>query len=63
LRRFRPILNLIFALIFVGGLARFTTLRWDVVFGPDIVVSLIAELAGMPLLYFWLSRTLKRDQA
>ena len=59
LRRFQPVLNFIFALIFVGGLARFTGLRADVVFGPDIVVSLVAELVGMPLLFFWLAKTVK----
>jgi hypothetical protein len=59
LARFRPILNFIFALIFIGGLSRFTIMRADVVFGPDIVVSLIAELVGMPLLFFWLARVLR----
>ena len=63
LRRFQPVLNFIFALIFVGGLARFTAMRWDVVFGPDIIVSLVAELVGMPLLFFWLSRTLRSTEA
>ena len=63
LRRFQPVLNFIFALIFAGGLARFTAMRWDVVFGPDIIVSLAAELVGMPILFLWLSKTLKSSAA
>ena len=43
LKAFRPALNLVFAIIFLGGLARFTAMRPDIVFGPDIVGSLIAE--------------------
>lgn len=52
----RPALNMAFALIFVGGLARFTMMRPDIVFGPDIVGSLAAELILMPVLYFWTAR-------
>ena len=63
LQRFRPVLNFIFALIFVGGLARFTAVRADVVFGPDIAVSLVAELVGMPLLFFWLARATRSSAA
>ena len=56
LKAFRPSLNLVFAIIFLGGLARFTAMRPDMVFGPDIVGSLIAELVGMPLLWLWVSK-------
>jgi hypothetical protein len=44
-------------LIFAGGLARFSDLRFDLVFGPQIAGSLVAELVGMPLLFAWLRRT------
>jgi hypothetical protein len=43
----------------VGGLARFTAMRPDIVFGPDIVGSLVAELVGMPLLWLWVSRAVQ----
>jgi hypothetical protein len=38
------------------------TLGWQgqTTFGKDIVGSLVAELVGMPLLYFWLSRTVEK---
>jgi len=49
-------------LIFLGGLARFSQMQLDITFGKDIVGSLVAELVGMPLLYFWLSRTIKKSQ-
>lgn len=60
LRKYEQGLKLIFALIFIGGLARFSILRPDIIFGKEIIGSLTAELAGMPLLYFWLSRTVKK---
>jgi hypothetical protein len=52
-KRFQPSLNFIFAIIFLGGLTRFTAMRPEIVFGPDIVGSLIAELILMPLLFVW----------
>jgi len=56
LRAFRPVLFFIFAVIFIGGLARFTAMRPDIVFGRDILGSLVAELVLMPILMLWLSR-------
>ena len=61
LARFRPLLNLAFAVIFIGGLMRFTMPRPDILFGPDIAGSLAAELIGMPLLYVWLARVAQRS--
>jgi hypothetical protein len=61
LKRFQPALNFIFAAIFAGGLARLTQIDTGVVFGPDIVVSLVAEIVGMPLLYLWL-RSVSADR-
>jgi hypothetical protein len=61
LRAFRPILNFVFAIVFLGGLARFTVMSPDVVFGPDIVGSLVAELVGMPLLALWVWRTVRQS--
>lgn len=56
LLRYRTALNLVFVLIFAGGLARLTVLRPDVIFGAELVGSLVAELVLMPVLYFWLAR-------
>jgi hypothetical protein len=43
-----------FALVFAGGLARIGQLDAGVLFGPDIIGPLVAEIVGMPLLYLWL---------
>jgi hypothetical protein len=63
LRAFQPVLNAVFAIIFVGGLARFSMMRPDIVFGADIIGSLAAELLLMPLLFVWLSRAIKQTDA
>lgn len=59
-QRFRSALVLAFALVFLGGLARFSQMHFEVTFGPEIVGSLIAELVAMPLLYLWVARTLNK---
>jgi hypothetical protein len=60
--RFQGALKLVFVLILVGGLARFSQMRPDVTLGPSIAGSLAAEIVGMPILYFWLSKTVKLQQ-
>jgi hypothetical protein len=62
LKRYQAGLRLAFALTFIGGLARFTSQRPDVVFGPDVLMSVLGELVLMPILYVWLSRTLKSQE-
>ena len=62
LRRYHTALNLVFAMIFTGGLARLTTLRPDVFLGADLVASLTVELVLMPILYVWLSRIVRTDR-
>ena len=59
LRKYQTALNLVFFLTFMGGLARFTMLRPDIIFGQDIIGSLLAELLLMPILYLWLSKLVK----
>ncbi|MBX3489684.1 DUF4345 domain-containing protein [Parvibaculum sp.] len=54
--KYRQATMLVFGAIFVGGLARFSAPDISVVFAPEIVNSLAAELVLMPLLAFWLSR-------
>jgi len=56
LQKYRSALIAACALIFLGGLARFSQMHFDITFGPEILGSLLAELVGMPLLYFWLSK-------
>lgn len=62
LRKYQIALNLIFYLIFMGGLARLTMLRTDIIFGRDIIGSLFAELVIMPILYFWLAKSVKSTE-
>jgi len=62
LRKYQMALNLVFAVIFIGGLARFTMLRADIVFGREIVVSLFVELVMMPIFYIWLSKTVESEK-
>lgn len=59
--RQQNVLKFALVLIFLGGLARFSQMQLDITFGKEIVGSLVAELVGMPLLYFWLSKTLKKS--
>jgi hypothetical protein len=59
LRKYQTALNLVFTLIFLGGLARFTTMRPDILFGRDIIPSLVVELIFVPVLYLWLSNIIE----
>lgn len=54
---YRPALYFAYAAIFLGGLARFSQMDFDTLFGPAIVGSLAAELIGMPLLFYWTRRS------
>lgn len=54
--KYRQATLLVFAAIFVGGVARFSAPDMSVVFEAEIVNSLAAELVLMPLLAFWLLR-------
>jgi len=56
LQKYRNALIVAFALVFLGGLMRFSQMRFEITFGPEILGSLLAELVGMPLLYFGLSK-------
>jgi len=53
LKALKPALLACIVLIFIGGIARFSAQRIDLVLGPEIVGSLIAELVGMPVLFLW----------
>ena len=61
LRALKPALQVLLVLIVMGGLARFSALRPDVLFGPQIVGSFLAEIALMPLLLLWSTRVARAD--
>ena len=63
LRKYQTALNLVFFVIFVGGLARFTMLRTDIVFGREIIISLLVEIILMPILFIWLSKIVATDKS
>lgn len=52
----RPILIALMGLGFIGGLARFSALDTDVLFGPAVGPSLAIELIIFPLLALWISK-------
>lgn len=58
--KYHMALNLVFFLIFMGGLARLTMNRPDVLFGPELIGSFLVEILLMPILYFWLKREMKK---
>ena len=63
LTRFQSALKFAMIATFVGGLARFSQMNLSVTLGQDVLGSLVAELVGMPLLYFWVSRVIKQSEA
>ncbi|NNF58577.1 MAG: DUF4345 family protein [Rhodothermaceae bacterium] len=63
LRRFGSALQVVLAFIVLGGLARFTQARPDLLFSADIAGSLAAELIGVPMLWFWISRALRSERS
>jgi hypothetical protein len=44
-------------MIFIGGVARFSTAVPEILFEPAIIGSLTAELIGMPVLFYWVWNT------
>ncbi len=45
----------------MGGLARFTMGRIDIIFGEAIIASLLAEMLLMPILSIWLFRLVRKN--
>jgi hypothetical protein len=43
--------------IFIGGLARFSAGHPEILFSSAVLPSLLLELVGMPVLFYWVSRT------
>lgn len=63
IKRYHAELRLVFVLIFVGGLARFSAFDSAVLLGANIITSLATELLVMPILFFWLPRVVQQEQA
>jgi hypothetical protein len=61
--RYQKELCLVFILTFLGGLARFTSLQPNIIFGANILSSSLTELFLMPILFFWLPRMIKQLEA
>lgn len=55
LHKYRVALNLTFMVVFLGGLARLTQQEPSIIFGPELLVSTVVELIGVPALILWLS--------
>ena len=60
LKKYKNILYFCMALVFIGGLMRIAQMHFEVTFGPNIIGPVLAELIGMPLLYLWFSKTMKK---
>ena len=55
LRKYRSALNVVFGVIFLGGVARLTQFEPAVTFSQDLAVSSLIELVGMPAMALWLA--------
>lgn len=55
-QRLRPVLVALTAMVFVGGLARFSAGDPGLLFSADIAPSLIFEIVVMPLLGLWFAK-------
>ena len=56
LRSLKAAVQAALVLIVIGGLARLSAQRFDVLLGPDILGSFVAEVALMPVLLLWSTR-------
>lgn len=60
LPQYQAALRFVFVMMFVGGLARLTSLQPSVVLSADIITSFLAEIVLAPILFFWLPRITKQ---
>jgi len=61
INKFQAALKFAIIATFIGGLARLSQTNLDVTFSAEIVGSWLAEVAGMPLLYFWLKSVVRQN--
>ena len=59
LPKYRSALHVVFALIFLGGVARLTQLEPGVTFGSGLAASSLIELVAMPAMALWLAAATK----
>ena len=59
--KYHQALYVVFAMIFVGGLARLTQLEPSVTFGSDLMLSSVIELVGAPLLALWVAHVARHS--
>lgn len=57
LQQLRRVVVVLTAMIFVGGLARFSAFDWALLTSMNIAPSLVLELIGFPLLGLWIARS------
>jgi hypothetical protein len=60
LEKYQSGLNLVFAIISIGGISRFSQMNIDVLLTPKIAGLLGIEILLMFVLYLWLAKILKR---
>jgi len=63
LKKYQSGLNLAFAMVFLGGLARFSQMNVEVLLSAGVLWAVVVEVVGMPLLYLWLNRTLPQVES
>ncbi|NKC00665.1 MAG: DUF4345 domain-containing protein [Pseudomonadales bacterium] len=57
LKKYQSMLTLVFACVFLGGLARLSQMNAEVLLSPGVLWAFVVEVVGMPLLYLWLSKS------
>jgi len=58
--KYQKELNYSFAIIFLGGIARFTQMNLDVTFGDEVLWAVVVELILVPIFYFWLAKVVQQ---
>lgn len=58
LQKYQGELRMVFVVMFVAGLTRLSALQAEVILGSSVLVSFLAEVLLMPILFFWLPRIL-----
>lgn len=59
LPKYQQVLKVIFGLMMVGGMARFTSGDFDVIFSVEIISALAIEVVLMAIVYVWLTQAVK----
>jgi Domain of unknown function (DUF4345) len=57
--KYKPYLLFGCVLIFIGGLSRLFQAHPEITFGKNIIGPFLAEIIGTPILFTWISKTVK----